>query len=155
MFEHALDFMKISESKSSKNSRSVIVCFVMHNDELLLLERSAQVELYNSWWNVLTGYHDGRSSAEQRVKEKLWEELGITSDVVKSVRVGQAYCSRHFVIEKDWTMLPVLVELKEKPAIRLSGQHQSYRWVKLDDMKDYTIVPGIMDGFEQLKGVVA
>ncbi|MDO8628653.1 MAG: NUDIX domain-containing protein [Nanoarchaeota archaeon] len=145
-----LEFMKSSSSPEEKEV-PIVVCYVMYKGELLLLERSAHVEFYRGWWNVVTGYWDGKISIEARVRQKLLEELSVTSDVIKSIRVGEQYTCRHFVIEKDWSMHPVFIELMEKPPIHLSDQHQAYRWVKPEQVKNFSVVPRVADGLHQLE----
>jgi len=66
----------------------------------------------------VTGYLDEFKSAREKALEELEEEVGISRGVIERVRVG-----RVFKLERRERVLfiyPVLVELKEKPEIRLN-----------------------------------
>ena len=151
MFKQFLHLLKDSSSES--RAVPVVLCFVKCDGELLLLERGYEVEFYKCWWNVVTGYWDGKSSIPDRVREKLLEELGVTSDYIATIKLGKPYRTYHFVIEQEWLMHPVFVELKKKPPIHLSEQHQGYRWVKPSEVKEFSIVPRVSDALDQFKSL--
>ena len=95
-----------------------VTCFVKCGDEILLLKRSDRVGEGKGKWCAVTGYLDEFKSAREKALEELEEEVGISRGVIERVRVG-----RVFKLERRERVLfiyPVLVELKEKPEIRLN-----------------------------------
>ena len=151
MLKELFEVFKGGESSLSQQKLPVVLCFVVCDGELLLLRRGYAVEFYKGWWNVVAGQWDGKSSLQESVYRKLAEEVHIAPDLVKSIKVGTPYSFYDFIIEKDWCMHPVLVELKEKPAIRLTEKHQSFRWVKPRDVKLFDVIPRISDALDQFR----
>src|SRR3990167_4834818 len=69
----------------------VINCVVKYRDKILVVQRSKNLNLYPGYWNGISGFLDDKRSFEQKVKDELREELGISRRMVKKIRLGEIF----------------------------------------------------------------
>ncbi|MBU2579184.1 NUDIX domain-containing protein [Patescibacteria group bacterium] len=137
---------KFSDGKinySESNKAPVLTCFVKYNDKILLLKRSNEVRVYQGLWNSVAGYLDEFRPLEEKAREELREELGITADLIKQTKMGQPYEMIDNNVQKIWIIFPVLVELNKKPAIKLDWEHTEYQWISPSELKKFDVVPSL------------
>jgi hypothetical protein len=68
-----------------------------------------------------------------KVLEEIQKECGIEESQVSSIRAGKVYeCVEE---GRNWIVVPVLVELKDRPDVKLDWEHTEYRWVGLEELK--------------------
>jgi isopentenyldiphosphate isomerase len=130
---------RIDYSKS--NAAPVMTVFVKYKTKILLLKRSEKVGTYQSKWNTVAGYLDELKPIKKKILEELKEELGIKQNKIRSIHFGKAYNSVDRKINKTWLIHPVLVELKEKPKIKLNWEHTEYQWLKPKETEKFDTVP--------------
>lgn len=128
---------------SSSDKASVLTCFVKYKDKILLLKRSDKVSNYQGLWNTVAGYLDEFKPLEEKAREELQEELGITADMIKKIKLGEPYEFEDKKINKTWIIFPVLVELNKEPVIKLDWEHTEYKWIDSADLKKFDIVPNL------------
>ena len=128
----------------------VITVFVKFKDELLLLKRSEKVGTYRGLWHVIGGYFDEEKSVRQKALEELREELGIEKGQVSMIQFGKPAEFSDAKIKKVWVVHPVLVELSEKPEVRLDWEHTEYKWVRKEDIKNFDLMPGVEEALQNL-----
>lgn len=128
---------------SGSDKAPVLTCFVKYKDKILLLKRSDKVRTYQGLWNTVAGYLDEFKSLEEKAREELQEELGITADMIKKIKLGEPYEFSDKKINKTWIIFPVLVELNKEPIIKLDWEHTEYKWINLVDLKKFDIVPNL------------
>ncbi|MDO8556112.1 MAG: NUDIX domain-containing protein [Nanoarchaeota archaeon] len=149
MLKELFDRM-VGDSDELLDQTPVVLCFVMCKGELLLLRRTLQVDFYKGWWSVVAGVWDEKRVIEEKVREKITQELGVlATEHIQSLKLGRSYSFYDSVLEKGWCMHPVFVELDEKPWIYLNTQHQTFRWVNPSDMRQYDVIPSLADAFER------
>lgn len=129
----------------------VITCVVKCKDEFLLLKRSNEVWTYKGKWNFVAGYLDEAKPLKQKALEELKEETKITKSNVKEIKIGEPYDFNDKNIGTAFIVHPVLIELKEKPTIKLDFEHTEAKWLKKDEIAKYDAVPNV---FESMKRVV-
>jgi 8-oxo-dGTP pyrophosphatase MutT (NUDIX family) len=118
----------------------VINCVVRYEKKLLIVERSEDMRLYPKYWNGISGFLDDGKSIEEKVKEELYEELGIGNDDVVSIRLGEIFDQEAPEYKKTWIVHPVLVVVKSD-RIRLDWEATRYRWVMPDEVNNYKLLP--------------
>lgn len=126
---------------SGSDKAPVIICFVKHKDEILLLKRSDKVRAYQGLWNGVGGYIDEVKSIEDKAREELNEELGLSNDIISQIKTASHYEFFDKAIGKTWIIFPVLVKVKEKLEIKLDWEHTEYKWIKPEDLRNYKTVP--------------
>ena len=128
----------------------VVTCFVKFNDDILLLKRSNKVWTYKGKWNVVAGYLDGIKPLRQKALEELNEETNITKEKVKRISIAEPFDFHDKEIGTTFVVHPVLMELKEKPKIKLDFEHTEAKWVKKGDLSKYDAVPNLMESAKRV-----
>ncbi len=128
---------------SNSDKAPVLICFVKYQDKVLLLKRSNKVRTYKGLWNSVTGYLDEFRPLEEKAKEELHEEVGITPSMIKHIKLGMPYELKDTSINKVWIIFPILVELNIKPTIKLDWEHAEHKWIYPSKLKDFDIVFGL------------
>ena len=128
---------------SASDKAPVLTCFVKYQDKILLLKRSDKVRAYQGLWNTVAGYLDEIKPIKNKVYEELNEELGISKENILKTKLGNPYEFHDKDIQKTWIIFPVLVELKNRPAIKLDWEHTDYKWIKSERINEYNIVPNL------------
>jgi 8-oxo-dGTP diphosphatase len=72
--------------------------------------------------------------------EEIKEELGIDKKNVSTIHFGKPYEFAH----------PVLLELKNKPEIKLDWEHTEYRWIEPKELKKFDIVLKLEESLEKV-----
>lgn len=127
----------------------VINCVVQHQGKILLVQRSAERRFYPEYWGTVDGFLDDHLDLEQKVKDELREEIGITEKDIVSIRLGQIFLQDAPQHRKTWIVHPVLVEVKTD-RVTLDWEAQDYRWVSFEEVKNFKLLPGQEKVFERL-----
>lgn len=128
---------------SSSDKAPVLTCFVKYQDKILLLKRSGKVRVYKGLWNTVAGYIDELCSVGNKALAELKEELGITEDMIRQMKQGTPYEFYDKDVRKTWIIFPLLADLKKKLAIKLDWEHTEFKWIKPDQINEYSIVPNL------------
>ena len=119
----------------------VINCVVRHNDKILIVQRNSKMRLYPNFWNGISGFLDDRRSIEEKVKDELREELGIEAGNIISINRGSVFDQEEEKYGKTWIVHPILVDVKTD-KIKLNWEAQNYKWIKVEDAKNFDLLPG-------------
>ncbi|OGD30784.1 hypothetical protein A2W60_02915 [Candidatus Azambacteria bacterium RIFCSPHIGHO2_02_46_12] len=119
----------------------VINCVVRHNDKILIVQRNPKMRLYPNLWNGISGFLDDGRSIEQKAKDELREELGIEAGDIVSIQHGQVFDKEEEKYGKTWIVHPILVDVK-MDKIKLDWEAQNYKWIKVEDAKNFDLLPG-------------
>src|SRR3989338_133082 len=137
---------RIDYSKS--NEAPVITVFIKFKDKILLLKLSDKVLTYKGKWNTIAGYLDEVKPIEDKVKEELREKINVKEFL--SIKIGKYFKILDKKINKKWIVTPVLVELKDKPEIKLDWEHTEFEWIKPEEMKNYDTVVSLDKSLEKV-----
>jgi len=135
---------------SSSDIAPVITIFVKHKNKILILKRSNKVRVYQNKWNTVAGYLDELKPIREKVLEEIKEELGIHKKNVSTIHFGKPYEFTDNEVNKSWIVHPVLLELKNKPEIKLDWEHTEYRWIEPKELKKFDIVPKLEESLEKV-----
>ena len=128
----------------------VITCFAKFNDEILLLKRSNKVWTYKGKWNVVAGYLDEIMPLKEKALKELYEETKIIKEKVKKISIAEPFEFHDKDIGITFVVHPALIELKEKPKIKLDFEHTEARWVNKVDLGKYDAVPNLMESAKRV-----
>lgn len=131
----------------------VINCVVKYRDKILVVQRSKDSNFYPNYWNGISGFLDDKRSFEQKVKDELREELGISRRMVKKIRLGEIFHQEAPRYKKTWIVHPVLVEVGTD-KVQLDWEARNYRWVKLSDARTLNLLPGFSQVLEKISSWV-
>lgn len=127
----------------------IINCVVKYKDKFLIVQRSKSLHFYPDYWNGVSGFLDDQRSLEQKVKDELNEELGLSRAKVKKIRLGEIFDQEAPEYKKTWVVHPVFVEVAAD-KIRLDWEAKNYRWVTLKEAKKLKLLPGFDKVLEKL-----
>lgn len=142
---------RIDYSKS--DIAPVVTVFIRYNDKVLLLKRSDRVGTYPGKWNTVTGYLDEVKTIREKVWDEIEEEIGISDEDILSYDFGESYKFKDSSANKTWIVHPVLVDLKDKPVIKLDWEHTEYKWIRPDQIKKFDVVPRLDESLKRAAGL--
>ncbi len=114
-----------------------VVVFLKHGEEILILKRSEKVDACPQKWGLVSGYLDELEPIIKMGLKEIKEETGIEKDKILSIEKKGRYEWQSKKENKEYTSFLLLAELKEKPEIELSWEHEKYKWVKLKQAEKY------------------
>lgn len=119
----------------------VINCVLKHKDKILVVQRSKELDFYPGYWNGISGFLDDKRSFSQKVKDELYEELGIPRKIVKKIRLCEIFHQEAPKYKKTWIVHPVLVEVATN-KVKLNWEAKNYKWVRIADAYKLKLLPG-------------
>lgn len=133
----------------------VVNCVLFHEGKILLVKRSSDLKFYPNVWNGISGFLDDEKSFDEKVKEEILEEVGVTEENIISIRRGEIFHQEELAYGKTWIVHPVLVEVNTD-AVTLDWESQQYRWLSIDEAKTLDLLPGfdeVLKRVEKIKTV--
>lgn len=124
-------------------STRIVTSFIKDNDKFLLLKRSNKVKTMKGLWAGISGIIENDEEPLIRAKIEIFEELGITEDKIKFLKssskmtVHSPQYANH-----EWEIFPFLFESKN-PTIKLNWENSEYKWVTINEIRNYETVPSI------------
>ena len=124
-------------------STKIVTSFIKDNDKFLLLKRSDTVKTMKGLWAGVSGIIEKNEEPLRRAKIEIFEELGITEGKIKflkssaKMKVNSPQYENH-----EWEIFPFLFEVKN-PIIKLNWENSEYKWITVDEIKNYETVPSI------------
>lgn len=119
----------------------VINCVVMHGGKILLVQRSADLNLYPNYWNGISGFLDDHQSIEDKVREELLEELYIDESQIISIERGNVLVQESRKYKKTWIVFPILVKVKTN-KFDLSWEAKKAKWYEPSQINKLNLLPG-------------
>ena len=124
-------------------STKIVTSFIKDNDKFLLLKRSDTVKTMKGLWAGVSGIIENDEEPLSRAKIEIFEELGIPEDRIKflksasEMKVNSPQYENH-----EWEIFPFLFEVKN-PIIKLNWENSEYKWITVNEIKNYETVPSI------------
>ncbi len=124
-------------------STKIVTSFIKDNDKFLLLKRSDTVKTMKGLWAGVSGIIENDEEPLRRAKIEIFEELGIPEENIKflksasEMKVNSPQYENH-----EWEIFPFLFEAKN-PIIKLNWENSEYKWITVDEIKNYNTVPSI------------
>lgn len=127
----------------------VINCVVKHDGKILLVQRSASMKFYPSYWNGVSGFLDDGRSILEKAKDELQEEVGIEEGRIVRMTEGKIFEQEELLYDRTWIVHPVLVEVATD-KVTLDWEAQKYQWVTVPEARSFHLLPGfekVLDAF--------
>jgi 8-oxo-dGTP diphosphatase len=119
----------------------VVNCVLKYKNKILVVERSKKLRFYPGHWNGVSGFLDDQRSLNEKVIDELKEEVGISKNQIKRVRLGGVFDQEEPKYKKTWIVHPVLVEVKTD-KIKLDWEAENYKWLTFREAKKLKLLPG-------------
>ena len=124
-------------------STRIVTSFIKDNDKFLILKRSNKVKSMKGLWAGISGIIENDEEPLNRAKIEIFEELGITEDKIKFLKSASKMKVHSPQYENhEWEIFPFLFE-SNNPTIKLNWENSEYKWVTVDEIKNYETVPSI------------
>ena len=131
-----------------KNDQSIhltkiVTSFIRNNEKLLILKRSDEVKTMKGLWAGISGIIEKNEEPLQRAKIEIFEEVGIADDqitLVKSAKEMRVNSPQY--LDHEWEIFPFLFE-SNNPTITLNWENSDFKWITIDELKDYETVPSL------------
>jgi len=121
----------------------IVTCFITNEDKILILKRSNKVKSMKGLWAGVSGIIEKDELPLARAKREIFEEVGLYEDQIKllksekEMRIISPQYKNH-----EWLVFPFLFST-ENPTIRLNWENSDFRWISIDEIKNFETVPSL------------
>jgi 8-oxo-dGTP pyrophosphatase MutT (NUDIX family) len=116
---------------------AVVVC----RGKVLLLQRSSGMRNNPNHWCGISGYLDDDRSVEDKARQEMLEEVGLTTDRISSMQRGTVLLQEAPDLGKSWLVVPVLVRVRDR-RYRLDWESQAAGWFTMAEAMALPLLPG-------------
>jgi isopentenyldiphosphate isomerase len=130
----------------------VINCVLEFKGKFLIVQRSKKLNFYPNYYNGISGFLDDNKSLKEKIKKEIREELGLKSQDISSIQIGNIFHQRAPKYNKTWIVHPVLARVKTD-KIKLDWEAQGFKWIDIADAPKYKLLPGFCRVIEEVKKI--
>ncbi len=124
-------------------STKIVTSFIKDNEKLLILKRSDKVNSMKGLWAGISGIIEKNEVPLKRAKIEIFEEVGITEDMITLVRSAEEMRVNSPQYENhEWEIFPFLFEAKN-PIIKLNWENSDFKWINVEELEIYETVPSL------------
>ena len=124
-------------------STKIVTSFIRDNEKLLILKRSDKVKSMKGLWAGISGIIEKNEEPLKRAKIEIFEEVGITEDMITLVKSSEEMKINSPQYENhEWEIFPFLFEAKN-PTIKLNWENSEFRWINVEELENYETVPSL------------
>jgi len=124
-------------------STKIVTSFIRDNEKLLILKRSDKVKSMKGLWAGISGIIEQNEDPLKRAKIEIFEEVGITEDIITLVRSAEKMKVDSPQYENhEWEIFPFLFETKN-PTIKLNWENSEFKWINVKELENYETVPSL------------
>ncbi len=121
----------------------IVTSFIQDEQKLLILRRSNKVKTMKGLWAGISGIIEKNEVPLTRAKIEIYEETGISEDKIRLVQNAEKLRIHSPQYENhEWEIFPFLFEAKN-PDIKLNWENSEYRWITINELKNYNTVPSL------------
>jgi 8-oxo-dGTP diphosphatase len=129
----------------------VVTAFLEFNSQILILRRSTSVRTMKKKWGAVSGYLENNDPLRQAIVE-INEETGLDNGKIKLVRAGDVLVAIDPENQStSYIIHPYLFQSKSR-KIRLSREHDRYKWITMNELWRYDTVPKLKEAYESVVG---
>jgi 8-oxo-dGTP pyrophosphatase MutT (NUDIX family) len=124
-------------------STKIVTSFIRDNEKLLILKRSDKVKSMKGLWAGISGIIEKNEEPLKRAKIEIFEEIGITEDLITLVKTSEEMRINSPQYENhEWEIFPFLFEAKN-PTIKLNWENSEFKWINIEELENYETVPSL------------
>jgi 8-oxo-dGTP pyrophosphatase MutT (NUDIX family) len=124
-------------------STKIVTSFIRDNEKLLILKRSDKVKSMKGLWAGISGIIEKNEEPLKRAKIEIFEEVGITEDMITLVKTSEEMRINSPQYENhEWEIFPFLFEAKN-PTIKLNWENSEFKWINVEELENYETVPSL------------
>jgi 8-oxo-dGTP diphosphatase len=120
------------------NQRVVVGGVIIHENKVLIVQRSSDEEAYPDLWEVPSGKKEPLEKVTDAILREVKEETGLVTEIIKIIDTF------NFSVEKpdeirDVTQINFLLKLIGSSDVKLSSEHQNFAWITKDEINNYNL----------------
>jgi len=121
----------------------IVTCFITNENKILILKRSDKVKSMKGLWAGVSGIIEKDEPPLARAKREIFEEVGLHESQIKllksekEMRIISPQYKNH-----EWLVFPFLFGA-ENQTIKLNWENSDYRWISIDEIKNFETVPSL------------
>ena len=124
-------------------STKIVTSFIRDNEKLLILKRSDKVKSMKGLWAGISGIIEKNEEPLKRAKIEIFEEVGITEDMIALVKTSEEMIINSPQYENhEWKIFPFLFEVKN-PTVKLNWENSEFKWINVEELENYETVPSL------------
>jgi len=124
-------------------STKIVRSFIRDNEKLLILKRSDKVKSMKGLWAGISGIIEKNEEPLKRAKIEIFEEIGITKDLITLVKTSEEMRINSPQYENhEWEIFPFLFEAKNL-TIKLNWENSEFKWINIEELENYETVPSL------------
>ena len=124
-------------------STRIVTSFIKNNDRILILKRSNKVKSMKGLWSGVSGIIENNENPTERAIIEIFEEVGIKKDEITLIKEkDKMKISSPQYQNHEWEVFSFLFETK-KIEIKLNWENSLFRWIEVDELKNYETVPSL------------
>lgn len=127
----------------------VINCVLYYEGKILVVRRSDDMELYPGHWSGISGFLDDQYGLREKAEEEIREEIGMTSDHVESIELGEIFDQESPEYGKTWVVHPLLVRVNTD-QVMLNWEGAEWKWASIEEARSLTLLPGFLTVLEHV-----
>ena len=145
--------VEVHETKPEKFNPQVEVaaCYLECDGKLLLL-LNAPGDSEAGSWGVPAGKLESNEAPLHGATRELFEETSISIDPSQIQPIGSLYIRKP---EVDYVYHLFRIKVATRPEVRLSPEHQNYRWVSAEEMEIMPIMIGGKEAYARYRALAA
>jgi ADP-ribose pyrophosphatase YjhB (NUDIX family) len=126
----------------------VLNTVVTYKGKILLVKRSPELRLYPNFWNGISGFLDDNQSIEDKVREELREELGLSAEYISRLDIARPLRQEAPEYAKTWFVVPVRATITTD-QITLDWEAAGMQWFTPEEAKALELMPNFLDVLTQ------
>jgi|TARA_B110000438_G_scaffold176523_1_gene168700 8-oxo-dGTP pyrophosphatase MutT (NUDIX family) len=124
-------------------STRIVTSFIKNSNKILILKRSNKVRTMKGLWSGVSGIIENNEVPIDRARIEIFEEVGIKSEQISLVKnIEKIKISSPQYENHEWIVFSFLFETEET-EIKLNWENSEYRWIMINDLKNYETVPNL------------
>ena len=124
-------------------STRIVTSFIKNSNKILILKRSNKVRTMKGLWSGVSGIIENNEVPIDRARIEIFVEIGIKSEQISLVKnIEKIKISSPQYENHEWIVFSFLFET-EKTEIKLNWENSEYRWIMINDLKNYETVPNL------------
>lgn len=127
------------------NEKNVVTSFLIYSGKLLILKRSDKVPMCGLW-SAVSGSLEKYERPLKRAKTEILEEVGLTNNQVKLLKIGQVTIVNNAENDMCWRIYPFLFKTNTN-KIKLNCENYSYLWIAPNTLTKFKTVPKLYQIF--------
>ncbi|MBI1729254.1 NUDIX domain-containing protein [Candidatus Acetothermia bacterium] len=119
--------------------------------QYLALQRRKEIDRLGGTWQAVHGGIEAGETAAQAAARELWEESGLQLESLWALDIVETF----YVYQEDAIVLAPSFGAQARGEVRLSSEHDSYKWLTLDEITDILVWPGQKEAILTLHNEIA